>query len=145
MEYAIYTAGKVWQAAKFRWLRDKCDFNVCARWIDMDFSKEASAEEKKAAWKICMEDVARCDFLLLYCEKEDEEHRGSLVEIGAAMALNKPIYAIGKAKTFMATAYSDVAFTHHPLWNWVHDPENIVKGAFYAHTDYSFHKQRKVA
>lgn len=143
MEHAIYTAGKTWQAEKFRWLRDTVGFNVCARWIDLAPESEFVLNEKPKLWQMCMEDVARCDFVLLYSEEESEEQRGALVEIGAAMALNKPIYAIGKCRSIMPNGISDVAFTHHPLWNWVHDPENLVKGAFYAHTHFSYLKQPK--
>lgn len=128
----FYTAGKVWHADKFRHLRDTVGLPVQARWIDQAQDSDIVQNRKNDLWQMCYEDVRDSDFVLLYSENESEELRGALVEVGMAFGMGKPVYAIGRCKTIMPTAISDVAFTHHHLWHWIDDPQNLVKGAFYA-------------
>ena len=127
----FYTAGKIWHADKFKFLRDQAQLPVQARWIDLDNDSDIVRNRKGDLWQLCLEDVTNSDFLLLYCEDFAEEQRGALVEIGMALAANKPIYAVGRCKSIAPNAISDVAFTHHRLWNLL-DTDNLVKGAYLA-------------
>jgi len=116
--FEIYAAGKVWHNEKFRELRDVHGYPINSRWIDLDNQGELVLNRKDLLWDICLDDVKNADFVVLYCEKLEEDHKGTVMECGHAMALGKPIYCIGKARTFIASDTSDVAFTHHKLWNW---------------------------
>lgn len=128
----FYTAGKTWHAPKFKRLRDDFAMPVLSRWIDLGQDSDIVKNRKGDLWEMCREDVSASDFVLLYSENFEEEQRGALVEIGMAIALNKPIYAVGHCKSIVANEKSDVAFTHHSLWTWV--PEmNLVRGAFIAY------------
>ena len=89
----VYTAGKIWHAPKFQYLRDVLGYDVNARWIDLEDSNWIVRKRKDILWQICYEDVRDCDFVLLYCEDMSEEQRGALVEIGMAYAF-KPVYAV---------------------------------------------------
>ena len=115
----IYTAGKIWHAPKFQKLRDVDGYDVNARWIDLDDNNPIVKHRKDLLWQICYEDVRDCDFVLLYCDKMEEEQRGALVEIGMAFAFNKPVYAVGTCKTIEPNAISDVAFTHFENFIWL--------------------------
>ena len=114
----VYTAGKIWHAPKFQYLRDVLGYDVNARWIDLEDSNWIVRKRKDILWQICYEDVRDCDFVLLYCEDMSEEQRGALVEIGMAYAFGKPVYAVGTCKTIQPNKISDVAFTHFEGFHW---------------------------
>lgn len=144
MSVSFYVAAKVWHAPKFRHLRDTVGLPVQARWIDLESDSDIVQNRKGDLWQMCLEDIAKSDFVLFYAEDEGEEQRGALVEIGMAYGMGKPVYAIGQCKSTMPNEISDVAFTHHYLWNQIQDPENLVKGTFYALAAYlrSTHAKR---
>ena len=129
--FKFYPAGKIWHAPKFQALRSYFGKNVNARWIDYTEDHDIVKNRKGDLWQHCLEDVASSDFLLLYSEEQAEEQRGALVEVGMALSLGKPIFAIGSCNSTKPNAISDVAFTHHALWNWL--PTNdLLSGAMLA-------------
>tara|TARA_Y100000356_G_C11119942_1_gene214199 strand:- start:194 stop:628 length:435 start_codon:yes stop_codon:yes gene_type:complete len=123
----VYTAGKIWHAPKFQYLRDVLGYDVNARWIDLEDSNWIVRKRKDILWQICYEDVRDCDFVLLYCEDMSEEQRGALVEIGMAYAFGKPVYAVGTCKTIQPNKISDVAFTHFEGFHWLPETD-LLKG-----------------
>ena len=123
----VYTAGKIWHAPKFQYLRDVLGYDVNARWIDLEDSNWIVRKRKDILWQICYEDVRDCDFVLLYCEDMSEEQRGALVEIGMAYAFGKPVYAVGTCKTNQPNKISDVAFTHFEGFHWLPESD-LLKG-----------------
>ena len=123
----VYTAGKIWHAPKFQYLRDVLGYDVNARWIDLEDSNWIVRKRKDILWQICYEDVRDCDFVLLYCEDMSEEQRGALVEIGMAYAFGKPVYAVGTCKTIQPNKISDVAFTHFEGLHWLPESD-LLKG-----------------
>ena len=131
MSLKFYTAGKIWHAPKFQMLRDTLGLPVQSRWIDLAQDDPIVTDNKRLLWQQCYEDVRDSDFVLLYSEDESEEQRGALVEVGMAYGMGKPVYAVGSCKSTKPNAISDVAFTHHHLWTWLH-VDNLVKGAYYA-------------
>jgi len=120
----VYTAGKIWHAPKFQFLRDHFGFNVNARWIDYD-SKHPIVQQKDILWQHCYEDVRDCDFVFLYSEEHSEEQRGALVEVGMAYGMNKPVYAAGSCQSTKPNAISDVAFTHFGMWTWLQEADIV--------------------
>ena len=123
----VYTAGKIWHAPKFQYLRDVLGYDVNARWIDLEDSNWIVRKRMDILWQICYEDVRDCDFVLLYCEDISEEQRGALVEIGMAYAFGKPVYAVGTCKTIQPNKISDVAFTHFEGFHWLPESD-LLKG-----------------
>ena len=123
----VYTAGKIWHAPKFQYLREVLGYDVNARWIDLEDSNWIVRKRKDILWQICYEDVRDCDFVLLYCEDMSEEQRGALVEIGMAYAFQKPVYAVGTCKTIQPNKISDVAFTHFEGFHWLPESD-LLKG-----------------
>ena len=123
----VYTAGKIWHAPKFQYLRDVLGYDVNARWIDLEDSNWIVRKRKDILWQICYADVRDCDFVLLYCEDMSEEQRGALVEIGMAYAFGKPVYAVGTCKTIQPNKISDVAFTHFEGFHWLPESD-LLKG-----------------
>ena len=125
----IYTAGKIWHADKFKFLRDNLGFNINARWVDYESDSDIVLNRKADLWQHCYEDVRDCDAVLLYAEEHNEEQRGALVEIGMAYGMGKPVYAVGACKSVKPNQISDVAFTHHHLWRWM-DDDDLVNAAY---------------
>ena len=123
----VYTAGKIWHAPKFQYLRDVLGYDVNARWIDLDDNNWIVRKRRDILWQICYEDVRDCDFVLLYCEDMSEEQRGALAEIGMAYAFGKPVYAVGTCKTIQPNKISDVAFTHFEGFHWLPESD-LLKG-----------------
>ena len=119
----IYAASKVWHAPLWRDVRlallDGTTITTTIRWIDYEEHSDIVMNRKGELWQHCLEDIAKADAMMIYCDDFREEQRGVLVEAGIAMALGKPVICINTCKTFSAaTGVSDVAFTHHPLWLW---------------------------
>lgn len=122
----IYTASKIWHAEKWQALRDKFGFRVIATWIDVPCgtpedptgAKLLSDSEKSKLWVACSHETATAEMTVVYAE-EGDEMRGALVELGAALACNHPVYLIGDCASFRVAGHSDVAFTKHPLFHRV--------------------------
>jgi nucleoside 2-deoxyribosyltransferase len=129
-DFRIYSAGKVRHAEQFRYMRDHKQCNITANWID--FGPQAYADPR--VWEHCLRDIVRCDYLVLYCEPEDKLV-GALIEVGHAIALDKPVYCIGTCETLTPGANSDVAVTHHPLWHWTRN-KTMYKGFVEADNHY---------
>ena len=114
----VYVASKVWHADKHKLAREM-GYNIISRWVDLDNDHPIVFHDKKRLWEICDQDVHACDYVLMYCEEQTEEHRGALIEIGTAYGLGKPVYCVNKSKSLRGCETSDVAFTYHRLWNWL--------------------------
>ena len=131
----IYTASKIWHNKRWVALRGR-GFNIISQWINFDCgtkenptgAKDLTIVEKMRLWKMCIEDVQKCDLLIAYTE-EGETHRGVLVEIGAALASNKPVYLIGTCASFKENDGTSAVFTHHPLFTFM--IPNLPRDLFY--------------
>lgn len=97
----VYTASKIkhrtkWQGTEIVY-RDKLEFT--ARWVFMSPGPDHDSTfwtpaQKQLHWIQDIQDVQRSDFLLAYAEPEDPV-KGTLVEIGAAIAACKIVLAVG--------------------------------------------------
>lgn len=93
----IYTASKLNQGERWRNLReDWLEFDFVARWPTEHLGKiPDTADFASWFWLQDIEDVSRCDVVMLYAEK-GEHLRGALVEAGAAIALHKGVIVVGE-------------------------------------------------
>ena len=132
----IYSASKIWHAPKWLELRDIYGFNIIATWINIPCgSPENKSEakiltpaEKRTLWYACKTEPVEADFTVIYSEPGDE-HRGALVEIGAALGAGKYVYMLGQCATLKPAVHSDVAFTYDSRAVWV--PEDLGHKAGY--------------
>ena len=123
----IYGASKVWHAPLWKDIRSQ-GFDITGRWIDYTDDSYIVTHCKDILWQHCLEDVTAADAVIIYCGDSEEEQRGVIMEAGHAIGQGKPVYCINSCKTFAANAISDVAFTHHRLWNWVGDGLSFYDG-----------------
>lgn len=93
----IYTASKLRHASLWRSLKEEWkDFDFVARWpTDHVGNIPDSATFARWFWLEEIEDVARCDVLVIYAQNDDHL-RGALVEAGAAIALHKTVIVVGQ-------------------------------------------------
>jgi hypothetical protein len=103
----IYIASKVVHAPKWRDLRDE-GWPVISTWID-----EAGEGESKCLSDLtirCIAEAVSCTHFLLYCE-EREILKGALLECGAALAHDVPVFCVGSGPSISRV------FEHHPRWH----------------------------
>ena len=67
---------------------------ISSTWID----HSPDPEDKEAIsklWVNCFEEIRQSDMVMVKAEKKDK-FKGVLVEIGAALVLDKPVYLVGE-------------------------------------------------
>lgn len=95
---AIYCAGKLTRADAFKNLRDNLGFNIISRWIDIQADDEI-IEDTAALWQVMLEDTAKADMMILYAGDYDEEHFGTICEMGHCLAYGAQVYIINSCKS----------------------------------------------
>jgi len=101
----IYFASKTVHAAKWRELRAAgCPIN--STWIDE--AEKGQSRDLTDLWRRCIDESCRASVLIAYREPS-EVLKGTLVEIGAALATGGPVMLVGFDDRD-APAYS---FRHH--------------------------------
>lgn len=93
----IYTASKLKHADTWRKLRsDWPEFDWVARWPTDHCGNIPDTDTfARWFWMQDMEDVARCDVVVVFAEGDDHL-RGALVEAGATIALHKTVIVVGE-------------------------------------------------
>jgi beta-phosphoglucomutase-like phosphatase (HAD superfamily) len=79
-----------------KWLTLNKIFPIIANWITVNKSKEFIRDSEKN--KLCdsiHNDINNSEFGILYLEKNEKDHIGSLIEIGMLLAKSKKIYVCG--------------------------------------------------
>lgn len=102
----IYIASKTRHAAKWRKLREK-GFEIISTWID-EAGKGETKDFKDLAIR-CINEAKTADKVILYSDN-DENLKGALMEVGAALANNIRVYVVGYSPSF------ETALNQHPLW-----------------------------
>ena len=108
MRRGIYIASKTAHAERWRFLRDKVGDPIISTWID-----EAGAGESadlNDLWTRCIAEATSCELLIVYREP-GEVLKGAWVEVGAALAVDTPVYAVG-LEEFTISKHKKI--THFP-------------------------------
>lgn len=80
-----------------KWIELKKYFPILARWTDNDKSKNnMNTADKRHICQVISEDISNCSFGILYLEKDDRNHIGSLIEMGLLLGQSKPIFICGQ-------------------------------------------------
>ena len=99
----IYVASKTRHAQM--WLDFRKDgFPISSTWIDE--AEVGKTSDWSDLWVRCVKEAAQSAALVLYAEAGDLM-KGALVEVGAALAMSRPVYAVG--------APSNSSWFNHPL------------------------------
>lgn len=115
----IYIASKTYNAEIIKEFRDRNSdkFECTSSWIELLPDSYFVQHEKDKLWSLCLQDIKRCDFLILYNHSYEDDHNGAIAEIGIAMGLSKEIFEVGKSFRTTACETSDVAYTHHGFYH----------------------------
>ncbi len=113
---SVYVASHIRFIDFWQKLRDS-GVNISSTWID-----HAPDREDKVAisrlWVNCFEEIRQSDMAMVKAEKEDI-FKGVLVEIGATLVLDKPVYLVGENNS-MGDIYN------HPLFHQVSSTEEAI-------------------
>jgi len=79
-----------------KWLKLQTMYPIVANWIHINKNKEEiNTEDKEYICNVIQDDINSSVFGILYLEKNEKEHIGSLIEIGLLLANQKKIYICG--------------------------------------------------
>ena len=92
LKRGIYIASKTKHARRWRYLRDKVGEPIISTWIDE--AGEGQSADLDDLWRRCISEAAGASLLIVYREA-GEVLKGAWVEMGAALAVGVPVYAIG--------------------------------------------------
>lgn len=118
-----YIASKAHHRPRWRDMRD-AGININSRWIDTDdkYSIDSNGLNYQKLWVECIEDVQACDVVVSYIE-HGEVLKGSLIEIGAAIALGKIVYLVGPIAAYCTNG----TWLNHPNCEHVSSLEEVMK------------------
>ena len=100
----IYVASKAKHGGDWKQMRDEMKVPVCSTWINQ--YEPGQTKDWSQLWIDCINEATNCDVLVAILRHKDEVPKGVLIEIGAALANNRPVYAVG---------FDDYSFINHPV------------------------------
>ena len=113
---SVYVASHIRFIDFWQKLRDS-EINISSTWID-HVPDRGDIEAISRLWVNCFEEIRKSDMAMVKAEKEDI-FKGVLVEIGAALVLDKPVYLVGENNS-MGDIYN------HPLFHQVSSIEEAI-------------------
>lgn len=101
----FYVASKakhyeMWKALRFK------GHPIIARWID--HGTEGSIKNWSDLWDWCIDDVKEANAVIMYEAADDEKLQGALVELGAALAMNIPVFFACEREPYCAFQHRNV-------------------------------------
>lgn len=113
---SVYVASKSKYGPLWRELRDAWEGHaiIVSSWIDE--SGEGETSDHADLWTRCIGEARSAD-LLIACYEEGDIWKGAYIEIGAALACQKPVYLCGRPPG---------SFIHHPLVTLASDPDDAL-------------------
>ena len=103
----IYVASKTVHASMWREFR-RDGWPIIATWID-EAGPGQTADHADLAVR-CIAEASTARATIFYC-RPGELHKGSLIEVGAALAAGRRVLQVGECEQISKT------FVRHPLWS----------------------------
>jgi len=128
-EVVVYVASHIRFIGYWQKLRDS-GVTISSTWINYVPDRE-DKEAISRLWVNCFEEIRHSNIVMVKAEKEDR-FKGVLVEIGAALVLDKSVYLVGENNN-MGDIYN------HPLFHQVSSPEEAI-----AHFIKKYHSKRPI-
>lgn len=97
----------MWQKLRIEWR----ELEFTARWIDMKNIIDCDRDPHicSIAWEENLQDIKNSDFILVYGTKDDHL-RGTLVEAGMGIALNKRVIAVDQHPDYGTWQYHPAVY-----------------------------------
>ncbi len=124
-EPVLYVASRASLPARpamWRQLRDEAGWCILSSWIDE--AGVGETDDLQELWQRIETEIALCDGLILYVEEEDFPLKGALVEVGMALARDKPVAIVlgrdlkleaGTLRPLGSWAWHPLCMLHHKL------------------------------
>lgn len=116
-ESGIYVASRVARAPEWRSLREQ-GHPIISTWIDED--GEGDTDDFGELWQRIQGEIAECAAVIFWGANEDAPWKGAFIEVGIALALGKPVYAVVPGPL--------EGRTMRPLGSWLAHP-NVIRCA----------------
>src|SRR5205823_306427 len=120
MRSTVYVASKTIHSELWQCLRDFGRLNIISSWIDLGGDEPDNATDWATLWTVCIHEASLADCTLVYL-LPGECAKGSLIEMGCALANHHPVFLVN-----LSGHHIDAA--HHPLvWQCASLEEAIEK------------------
>jgi hypothetical protein len=86
------------------------NMNVISSWIHE--AEEGQTSDYEDLTLRCFRELIDCDFVILFSNDDEEFLKGALMEVGAALVQNKPVFYIGPPNQVSISR----VFRKHPYW-----------------------------
>ncbi len=105
----IYTASRTHHAPMWLRFRDVDRFPILSTWINEYIP--ASSPDIADLWIRCVREASDCKALVLYVQSGDMPLKGGFVEVGAALAMQRPVFLVCPDDTIGLIG----SWVNHPL------------------------------
>ncbi len=92
MTARIYIASKSKHGARWKMLRDERGIPIVSTWIDEH--EDGATSDWPGLWDRCLAESSTATAFIMVTE-EGETHKGSMVELGAALHAGVPVFWVG--------------------------------------------------
>lgn len=120
------------RAAAWRQLRDVDGYLIVSSWIDV-VNQPLNADNTKplhAIWENITHEVTTAERVVVYAEPDDFPLKGTLVEVGMALAVGTPIYLVLPDVTIEDDTFRPIgSWINHPLVKVVNSMSEALSGA----------------
>lgn len=116
----------------WRKLRDVDGYLIVSSWIDV-VTQPLNADDTKplhAIWEDITQEVTTAERVIVYAEPDDFPLKGTLVEVGMALAVGTPIYLVLPGVDIEANTFRPIgSWINHPLVKIVATMDEALSGA----------------
>jgi nucleoside 2-deoxyribosyltransferase len=116
----------------WRKLRDVDGYLIVSSWIDV-VMQPLNADDTKplhAIWENITQEVTTAERVIVYAEPDDFPLKGTLVEVGMALAVGTPIYLVLPGVEIEADTFRPIgSWINHPLVKVVNSMSEALSGA----------------
>lgn len=116
----------------WRKLRDVDGYLIVSSWIDV-VTQPLNADDIKplhAIWENITQEVTTAERVIVYAEPDDFPLKGTLVEVGMALAVGTPIYLVLPGVAIEADTFRPIgSWINHPLVKVVTSMSEALRGA----------------
>lgn len=116
----------------WRKLRDVDGYLIVSSWIDV-VTQPLNADDTKplhAIWENITQEVTTAERVIVYAEPDDFPLKGTLVEVGMALAVGTPIYLVLPGVDIEADTFRPIgSWINHPLVLLVDDMDTALSNA----------------
>jgi hypothetical protein len=116
----------------WRKLRDVDGYLIVSSWIDVVTQplNEDDTKPLHTIWENITQEVTTAERVIVYAEPDDFPLKGTLVEVGMALAVGTPIYLVLPGVEIEANTFRPIgSWINHPLVKVVNSMSEALSGA----------------